>query len=202
MLDVRALSVLAPLTPAVLMRASSAVHATLLISLLASCFGLGSRNRITVRKYRSNYRIDSWDDNRPDPYRVTFWKFGLQSVYTFDTSGNIKTLTARDTLYTFDEEVGRRVLAESDDDGIQEVDIDPVKAIACTDCYVTWNTVCGGGIEDVCFLHENPIEEFDEDGLDSVRRMCSGFGAACEYSAFEACDGQCYDDDDGEFYCF
>ena len=181
--------------PTGLMKASSAVHATLLLSVFAACFALdGSRNRITVRKYRSNYRIDSWDDNRDDPYRVTFWKFGLKSVYTFDTSGNIKTLTARDTLYTFDSAVGRRTLVGLDDDDTMKADIDPVNAISCTDCQATWTAVCGVGISDVCFLDENPIDDFDEDGIDSVRRMCSGFGAACESSAFDACDGQCTED--------
>eukprot|EP00904_Undaria_pinnatifida_P013086 jgi/Undpi1/8908/HiC_scaffold_25.g11369.m1 len=182
-----------------MMRTSTAVQVGLVLLLPVACFALiGSRNRITVRKYRTNYRIDSWDDDREDPYRVTFWKFGLKSVYTFDTSGNIKTLTARDTLYTFDEEVGpvirTRMLQDSEDDVI-EVDVDPVDEIACSDCHQTWNTVCAEGLDDVCYLDDNPLEEFDEDAIDSTRRFCSGFGAACEYTADEACGGQCTQDD-------
>ena len=167
------------------------VQAALLLSLVAVCFATdASRNRITVRKYRTNYRVDSWDDNREDPYRITFWKFGLKSVYTFDTSGNIKTLTARDTEYTFDDVIGSRMLQASNDDGLEEVDIDPVE-IACSDCTVTLNTVCGKGIDDVCYLDDNNPVNFDEDAIDSVRRFCSGFGAACGNSAMESCDGQC-----------
>lgn len=178
-----------------MMRTSTAVQVGLVLLLPVACFALiGSRNRITVRKYRTNYRIDSWDDDREDPYRVTFWKFGLKSVYTFDTSGNIKTLTARDTLYTFDEEVGpviRTRMLQVPEDDVMEVDVDPVDEIACSDCHQTWNTVCAEGLDDVCYLDDNPLEEFDEDAIDSTRRFCSGFGAACEYTADEACGGQC-----------
>lgn len=173
------------------MGSSGAVITTISLTLIAGCFATdASRNRITFRKYRTNYRVDSWDDNRDDPYRVTFWKFGLKSVYTFDVSGNIKTLTARDVKYSFDTEVGTRMLVDMDDDAVTDIEVDPSE-IPCSDCSVTWNTLCDGGIADVCYLDINPYDTFDEDALDSVRRMCSGFGAACASSALDACDGQC-----------
>eukprot|EP00904_Undaria_pinnatifida_P013082 jgi/Undpi1/8904/HiC_scaffold_25.g11366.m1 len=84
------------------------------------------------------------------------------------------------------------MLQASNDDGLEEVDIDPVE-IACSDCTVTLNTVCGKGIDDVCYLDDNNPVNFDEDAIDSVRRFCSGFGAACGDSAMESCDGQCTD---------
>ena len=150
-----------------------------------------SRNRITVRKYRTNYRVDSWDDDREDPYRVTFWKHGLKSIYTFDISGNMKTLIARDTLYTLDMGVGSRMLVDSSDDASGDEGVDATSEVVCTVCYGTWNTLCDKGIADVCSLDDNPLDEFDEDAQDSLRRMCSAFGAACETSAFDVCDGQC-----------
>ena len=176
------------------MRTSNTMLAALLLSLVDVCFATdASRNRITVRKYRTNYRVDSWDDNREDPYRITFWKFGLKSVYTFDTSGNIKTLTARDTEYIFDGKIRSRMLEAPDDDALEDVDVDPVE-IACSDCTETWNTVCDKGVDDVCYLDANNPDDFDEDAINSVRRFCSGFGAACRDSAIEACEGQCTGD--------
>lgn len=183
------------------MKTSTVIQTTLSLALVAACFasdasvGLAaSRNRITVRKYRTNYRIDSWDDNREDPYHVTFWKFGLKSVYTFDVSGNIKTLSAGDSDYTFDMEVGSsRRLVGTDDDAVGDVDESLTGEISCSDCEVTWATLCYGdnGIADVCYLDDNPHDDFSEDAMDSLRRMCSGFSAACGYTADEACDGQC-----------
>lgn len=190
------------------MNVSSVLQIAVLLAMISAylatdaSFGLAaSRRRISIRKYRTNYRIDSWDDGRDAPYRVTFWKFGLKSVYTFDVAGNIKTLTARNTLYTFDTDIGAMLLLASnddvDDDAIVDVDVDPSSAIDCSVCHVTWDTLCDKGITDVCYLHENPLDDFDEDAIDSVRRFCSAFGAACEMSAADACDGQCTV---GEFY--
>ena len=176
---------------AVRMHSSGVEQTALLLTLVAACLSAdASRNRVTVRKYRTNFRVDSWDDDRNDPYRVTFWKFGLKSIYTFDTSGNIRTLTARDTLYTFESEVAPRMLEDSDDDAEGDVGVGP-RGISCTDCSATWNILCDVGMKDVCYLNDNPEDGFDEDAQDSLRRMCSGFGAACELSAFNACDGQC-----------
>lgn len=135
------------------MRIPRAVQALLLLSLTAVRFvaEAQSRQRITVRTYRTNYRVDTWDDGRDEIYRVTYWKFGLKSVFTFDISGHIKTLTSRDTLYTFDLAAPSRMLLTSSDDAIQEVDIDPSSAIACSTCSTTWNTLCAVGLQDVCF---------------------------------------------------
>ena len=38
--------------------------------------GEATGDRITVTTYKRNHRIDWWDDDRDEPYRVTFWKFG------------------------------------------------------------------------------------------------------------------------------
>ena len=79
---------------------SVVVQTLLLLSLIAACFSQdASRNRITVRTYRTNYRVDSWDDGRDEPYRVTFWKFGLKSVYLFDVSGHLKSLTTLSLIH-------------------------------------------------------------------------------------------------------
>eukprot|EP00904_Undaria_pinnatifida_P013083 jgi/Undpi1/8905/HiC_scaffold_25.g11367.m1 len=82
------------------------------------------------------------------------------------------------------------MLEDSDDDAEGDVGVGP-RGISCTDCSATWNILCDVGMEDVCYLNDNPEDGFDEDAQDSLRRMCSGFGAACELSAFNACDGQC-----------
>ena len=175
------------------MMVSRVVQTTFLLAQIAVLFAAdASRNRITVTKFKTNYRIDSWDDNREDPYRVTFWKYGLKSVYTFDTSGNIKTLTtARNTLYSFDDEVGSQMLAGTNDDSVEDVDVAEASRFSCPDCSRTWSTLCDKGLADVCYLDDNPQSIFDEDAEDSVRRFCSAVGAACETSAYDICDGQC-----------
>lgn len=172
---------------------SSVAQAAIVLSLPAACFAQeASRNRITDRTYRTNYRVDSWDDARDEPYRVTFWKFGLKSVYLFDVAGHVRSLTARDTLYTFDVDVGSRMLRSPNDEVLEDAyfDLGSLR-IDCSTCAVTWNTLCDVGLPEVCFLHDNPPVDFDDDAIDSVRRMCSSFGEACRTSAFETCDGQC-----------
>ena len=151
-----------------------------------------ARNRITVTKYKTNHRIDWWDDGRDEPYRVTFWKFGLKSIYLFGESGNLRSLTVRGREYTFPSTIGSRMLLPSE---VQEVVDDNHSSrrrlFPCADCEETWDTLCGVGLADVCFLNEFPQEGFNDDAEDSLRRMCSAFGAACETSAFDTCEGQC-----------
>ena len=169
------------------------VQASVLFLLIAECFAqTASRNRITVKSYKTNYRVDSWDDGRDEPYRVTFWKFGLKSVYLFDVEGNLRSLTTRDTTtFTFGEVVGFRMLNVPNDEVVEEVRSDLSSLIACTDCEVTWNTLCEVGLPEVCLWDENPRVDFNADAIDSVRRMCSAFGNACETSAADTCAGQC-----------
>lgn len=164
-----------------------------MLTLAAVCLmaETASRRRITVRTYRTNYRVDTWDDGRDELYRVTFWKFGLKSVYTLDASGHVRTLTARDTMYTFDLNTPSRMLVTSSDDAVEDVDFDVSRLIDCTTCELTWNTLCDVGLVDVCFLDDNNPVEFDEDAEDSVRRFCSAVGAACERPASDVCDGEC-----------
>lgn len=187
------------LPPGALMKFSSTAQVSSLLALAGVCSvaEAQSRNRITVRTYRTNYRVDTWDDGRDDPYRVTFWKFGLKSVYTFDAAGHVKTLTARNTLYTFTLSVpSRKLLTSSDDDIEDSLDFDAGAEIGCSTCEVTWNTVCDVGLREVCFLDAIKPAAFDEDGIDSVRRFCTSFGESCKTSASELCAGQCT----GEIY--
>lgn len=148
--------------------------------------------RTTVRTHKTNYRVDSWDDDRDEPYRVTFWKYGLQSVYTFDVTGHVKTLVARDTKYAFDLDAPSRMLVTSDDDRVQDVDVGFGSLVSCADCDATFTALCDVGLAEVCFLDDINRENFDGDATDSVRRFCSGFGAACEMSTAGLCeDGGC-----------
>ncbi|MEP5376680.1 MAG: hypothetical protein ABJQ14_12965 [Hyphomicrobiales bacterium] len=151
-----------------------------------------SRRRISVRTYRTNYRIDTWDDGRDELYRVTYWKFGLKSVYTFDAGGHVRTLTARDTLYTFNQAVPSRMLMDSGEDELEDVEIDLTPAIDCATCETTWETLCDVGLTEVCFLDENNPADFDNDAEDSVRRFCGAVGAACERTASDVCGTQCF----------
>ena len=150
-----------------------------------------SRQRIHIRTHRTNYRIDTWDDGRDEQYRMTYWKFGLKSVYTFDAGGHVRTLTARHTLYTFDLDVPSRMLMDSTDDALEEVETDLAPVIDCATCETTWNTMCDVGLTEVCFLYENSPAEFDNDAENSVRRFCRGVGAACARTASDVCIGQC-----------
>lgn len=132
---------------------SSAVRVSILLASIAACFAQ-SRQRITVKTWKTNYRVDTWDDGRDEPYRVTFWKFGLKSVYLFRGAGHVKSLLTRDsTMYLFDVDVGARKLFESSrmlldssdgatddasddasDDAIGEVGVAPGSVIACSTC--------------------------------------------------------------------
>ena len=133
---------------------------------------------------------------------MTYWKFGLKSVYTFDAAGHVKTLTARNTMYTFDLDVPSRMLVTSSDDAIEDApDFEADAEIGCSTCEVTWNTLCDVGLAEVCYLDENNPVGFDDDAEDSVRRFCSAIGAACETSAFATCDGQCAEGDRDTLCC-
>lgn len=126
------------------MALSGLAQAAIFFSQTASCCAQeASRNRICDRTYRTNYRIDSWDDARDEPNRVTFWKFGLKSVHLFDVAGHVRFLTARDTLYTFDVDVGFRMLRSPNDEVLGDAyfDLGSIR-IDCTTCAVTWNTQC------------------------------------------------------------
>ena len=154
--------------------------------------GAQSRRRISVRTYRTNYRIDTWDDGREELYRVTYWKFGLKSVYTFDAGGHVRTLTARDTLFTFELTAPSRMLMDSADDALEEVGGDLPRAIDCDTCETTWNTLCDVGLAEVCLLNANNPADFDNDAANSVRRFCGAVGAACERTASDVCGRQCF----------
>ena len=182
------------------MMLSSASKGPFLLALIAGCFvAEGVRNRITIKSYKTNYRVDWYDDGRDNPYRVTFWKFGLKSVYKFDESGNLRALTAGDDRFTFDEDIGSRKLAAPQEADVEEEHSSRRRLYDCTDCEETWDTLCDVGLADACYLDENNPDYFTEDAEDSVRRMCSAFGAACETAASEACDGQCTEDGEMRF---
>ena len=152
-----------------------------------------ARNRITVTKYKTNHRIDWWDDGRDEPYRVTFWKFGLKSIYLFGESGNLRSLTVRGREFTFPSDVGSRMLLPSvKHNVVKTANSSRRRLFPCADCEETWDTLCDVGLADVCFLREFPQGDFNDDAENSLRRMCNAFGAACdETSAFDACEGQC-----------
>lgn len=187
------------------MKLSSASRAPVLLALIAGCFvAEAARNRITIKSYKTNYRVDWYDDGRSNPYRITFWKFGLKSVYKFNEAGNLRALTAGDDKFTFDENVTSRKLIASQDGDAGDADAEEAhpsrrRLYDCSDCEETWDTLCDVGLVDACYLDDNNPDYFTDDAVDSVRRMCSAFGAACETSAAEACDGQCVED--GEM-CF
>ena len=175
------------------MRLSSVTQASTLLTLSALFLTAEaqSRRRISVRTYRTNYRVDTWDDGRDELYRVTYWKFGLKSVYTFDAGGHVRTLTARDTLYTFDLADPSRMLMGSTEGAMEDVETDLTPAIDCATCETTWNTLCDVGLTEVCFLNENNPTDFDNDAANSVRRFCGAVGAACERTASDVCGNQC-----------
>ena len=195
------------------MRMSSAVHTLLLLVLMAGCFvAEAARHRITVRKFKTNYRIDWWDDGRDEPYRIIYRKNGLTSTYTFEESGRLKTLTVGTTTYTFDSGIqaangladvqassaGSRMLLVSEKyEALQDVHSSRRRLYDCTDCENTWDTLCGVGIVDVCDWVPFLPFIFNEDAQSSLTIMCNALGDACETSAFDTCEGQCIA---GEFH--
>lgn len=110
-----------------------------------------ARNRITVRSFRTNYKIDWWGDGRVEPYRVIYNKFSLKSIYTFEASGSLKTLTVGNTQYTFNPSIeangtvevqefsteSRMLRASEDDEAIEGVDSDFRRLYDCEDCEET-----------------------------------------------------------------
>lgn len=155
---------------------------------------------MTVRKYRTDHKIDWWDDGRVEPYRVKFSKFGLRSVYRFGKSGTLKSLTVGAKKFTFSSDLGFRMLhVVGEGEGEQEPSSgDRHPPFPCSDCEDTWEKLCGEGLDDVCALHQYPRHDFNANALDSVRRMCTAFGAACETSAPDTCEGKCVHEQEGE----
>lgn len=179
--------------PTAVMRMSTAAHVPLLLVLIVGSFVVeAARHRITVKTYKTNYRVDSWDDGRDEPYRVTYWKFGLKSVYLFKASGTLTSLTVRGREYTFPSGEGsRKLLPVLGNEAGEEVHSGRRRLFPCADCEEAWDVLCDVGLADVCFLDEFPRDDFNEDAEDSTRRFCSAFGAACETPAFDSCEGQC-----------
>ena len=188
------------------MRMLSAVQASLLLVLMVGCFVTeAARHRITVRNFRTNYRIDWWDDGRDVPYRIIYRKNGLKSIYTFEESGHLETLKVGTTTYTFDygtqaangladvqaSSTGSRMFLASKDEALEDVHFDRRRLYDCTDCENTWDTLCGVGIVDVCDWVPFLPFIFNEDAQYSLTVMCNALGDACETSAFDTCEGQC-----------
>lgn len=190
------------------MRMSSAVQSSLLLVLMVGCFlAEAARFRITVRKNRTNYRIDWWDDGREEPYRIIFRKSGVRSDYRFEESGRLSTLTIEDTQYTFTSNLeaangspevqasttGSRMLLASEEYGaLEEAHFDHRRLYECADCENTWDTLCSVGIVDVCFWVPLLPSIFDEDAQFSLTTMCTALGSACDTTpASDTCEGEC-----------
>ena len=191
------------------MKMSSASQASLLLALIAGCsVSDAARHRLTVRSYKTNYRIDWWDNGRADPYRIIFNKSGVKSVYKFLESGSLSTLTIGDTRYTFSqsagslevqssEDIGSRMLLAPEDEDAKDVHSGQRRLYDCPDCEETWDTLCNVGIEEVCDWVELLPSDFDSDAQYSLTVMCNAMGAACDTSAADTCEGQCIEGDIG-----
>lgn len=179
------------------MRMSNAGHASLLLVLGVGCFVVAAaRDTITVRTPDTIYWVDRFDDGRDEPYQVSLWSFSqASSSFTFEESGQLKTLTAGNTKYTFTTPNGSRMLLASPVDVVEDVPSDRRRLYDCADCEETWNNLCGVGIVDVCGWVELLPNVFNEEAQSALTRMCRGFGAACETSAFDTCEGQCTEGD-------
>lgn len=189
------------------MKTSSAMQASLmLVLIMVGCFVAESaRHKIKVRKNRTTFKIDWWDDGRNVPYRIIFKKSGLKSTYKFHKSGRMHSLVVGSTKYTFSfiqdvnalpevqtSSIGSRMLLESEEDeDMEEVHFEHRRLYDCADCENTWDTLCGVGIVDVCDWVPFLPSVFNEDAVTSLTRMCNGMGNACQASAFDTCDGHC-----------
>eukprot|EP00904_Undaria_pinnatifida_P013079 jgi/Undpi1/8901/HiC_scaffold_25.g11363.m1 len=185
------------------MKISSASQASLLLALIAGfSVSEATRHRLIVRSYRTNYKIDWWDNGRADPYRIIFKKSGLKSVYKFLESGSLSTLTIGNTRYTFSqsagslevpssEDIGSRMLLAPEDEDAEEVHFGHRRLYDCPDCEETWDTLCDVGIEEVCGWVELLPSVFESDAQYSLTVMCTAMAAACDTSAADTCEGQC-----------
>lgn len=175
------------------MRMSNAGHVSLLLVLGVGSFVTeAAKDTITVRTSDTIYWVDRFDDGRDEPYQVLLWSFGQDSAtYTFEESGQLKTLTAGNTKYTFTTSTGSRMLLASAAEAVEDTPSDRRRLFDCADCEETWDNLCGVGIVDVCGWVELLPNVFNEDAQSALTRMCRGFGAACDTSAFDTCEGQC-----------
>ena len=196
------------------MKPSTVSQASTLLALIAGCsVSEATRHSVTVSSFWTNYWIDWYDDGRDEPYEVIFRKYGLTSMYTFQESGSLKTLAVGNYKYTFSTDVkagdgseealsstdvGSRMLLESEPEEMDAVHAKSRRLYECTDCEETWNTLCGVGLDEICYWVDLLPNIFSEEAQFSLTTMCDAFGAACESSASDICEGQCTE---GEMFC-
>ena len=189
------------------MKLSTVSQASILLALIAGCsVSVATRHSVTVSSFWTNYWIDWFDDGRDEPYEVIFRKYGLTSMYTFQESGSLKTLAVGNYKYTFSTDVeagdgshealsstdgGSRMLLESEPEEMDAVHASSRRLYECTDCEETWNTLCGVGLDEICYWVDLLPNIFSEEAQFSLTTMCDAFGAACESSASDICEGQC-----------
>lgn len=193
------------------MRQARIGQAWLLLSAIA-CASITAEayDGLTVTEDDITFKIDLFDD-LINPFRVSFTLDGIHSAYKFDETGRIVSLKVGTTRYFFstegaeaDEDTAGSDSREGESGARMLVSTKrgktPRKSAAfhrrrlwleCTDCEETVDTLCSVSLNDVCFVRDNLLELFSEDGQSSLNAMCDSFGAACEQSAAEICEGFC-----------
>lgn len=196
------------------MRQARIGQAWLLISAIAGAsITAGPDDGLTVTEDDITFKIDLFD-GLVNPYRVSFTLDYIRSVYRFGETGRIVSLKAGPSRYFFsttggaqsDEDTAGSDSPEEGESGVrmlvatQRGEAPPRKRagfrrrrlwLGCAECEETVDTLCSVSLDDVCFVRNNLSGLFSEDGQASLNPMCDSFGAACEQSAAEICEGFC-----------
>lgn len=180
---------------------------------------VAARERMTVEEGGITFKVNSFDDDRSNPYNVMFRAYdgAALSKFRFDAAGKVAKInvgTERyEVLYTSDGNLDkvqlrsstRRALAEEMQFGADGPVHFPGATLeyrrrlyACSDCEKAWDKVCDVGVPTVCHLvgYDSPVLDAT---AASISMMCDTFGRVCSrYTSVEACAGQCVDDGDDD----
>lgn len=190
--------------------------AHLLAGVLFNLFSLAQAAKapvITVSQRGLKFKVFYSDDGRTKPLKMTLKADDENSVYMFDTDGNVTDIAVGDLRY----QVGptsvtdvsladdnqppgptRRVLAEDNRETqnhlLERSSVERRRLFPCGDCEDAWSLMCGRGLQSVCNLVDYG-PPFGDSAEVSVSTVCNGFGVACSgLTVHQACENQCEDE--------
>lgn len=180
------------------MRQSCLTQAWVLLSLIAGAFVTGSFfETITVVENGITFDIDWFGYGDLNPFRVSFTLDDVLSSYWFSDTGRIVSLTAGSNKYVFTtgstKAGGSRMLVSMNEETPSEHEGFHHRRLTfgCADCVELVETLCSVSLADVCFVRNNFLEVFSDEGQASLVTMCDVFGEVCERGAPEICEEFC-----------
>lgn len=193
----------------------SAVVGVLLVFLANSLVVSDATKHVfKVKQGRVKFTVHYWDDGRQNPYRISFKKNGVRSSYRFEARGYVTIINVDGVVTTFTwdaandadaeqlegtaptivSDLGDRLLLDQfEKDAGTDGSVVRRRLYYCDDCEDTWETMCGLGINSVCFFHYDTRDwGFTDDTVTSIARLCKKFSRACDKKdAEDVCSGTC-----------